>query len=210
LFDQQSFKDDLALRGKIKNLMSVVEMKVMLAGDTSVGKTSLILRLIKGQGFLTANPTIGVDVKKHIIDVMNTKVTLHLWDTAGQERFRSIVTSYFRGADAAIIVYDASNQDSLESLPYWIAAAREYNPHLPISLVGNKIDIQNLVNDEAIDELSTQHNAKNYFCSAKTGEGVEDPFFGVAQDVIMSHKDSLRQPSVKLSQNEKIENKSCC
>jgi len=185
-------------------------MKVMLAGDTSVGKTSLILRLIKGQGFLTANPTIGVDVKKHIIDVMNTKVTLHLWDTAGQERFRSIVTSYFRGADAAIIVYDASNQDSLESLPYWIAAAREYNPHLPISLVGNKIDIQNLVNDEAIDELSTQHNAKNYFCSAKTGEGVEDPFFGVAQDVIMSHKDSLRQPSVKLSQNEKIENKSCC
>eukprot|EP00045_Choanoeca_perplexa_P000057 m.12878 g.12878 ORF g.12878 m.12878 type:complete len:132 (+) comp10046_c0_seq1:27-422(+) len=97
------------------------EAKIVLLGSQSVGKTSLVLRYVEGTFQAVGSPTIGASFFTHKLTVDGTRVKLQLWDTAGQERFRSMAPMYYRGASAALLVYDVTSANSLEEAKSWAA-----------------------------------------------------------------------------------------
>ncbi|KAG8942929.1 Ras- protein Rab-18, partial [Tulasnella sp. 408] len=105
-----------------------LNIKLLLIGNSSVGKSSLLLRFAD-ETFLTedeSSATIGVDFRVSQMEVGGRRVKLSIWDTAGQERFRTITSSYYRGAQGIILVYDVSNRESFEALPKWFTELETY------------------------------------------------------------------------------------
>ncbi|KAH9961947.1 P-loop containing nucleoside triphosphate hydrolase protein [Russula dissimulans] len=120
-----------------------VGVKLLVLGVASVGKTSLIHRFTDQQWLPEGerNPTIGVDTWVHKFDIKGKRVVLNIWDTAGDERLRALTTSYYRGTQGIILVYDVTNRESFETISWWFA---ERSKLLPVSavkmIVGNKAD----------------------------------------------------------------------
>ncbi len=102
-----------------------IQIKLLMIGDSGVGKTCLLLRYANDSFSPTFITTIGIDFKIKNIDIDGTKIKLQIWDTAGQERFRTITTSYFRGAQGILLVYDVTDRDTFTALDKWVAHFRE-------------------------------------------------------------------------------------
>ena len=156
--------------------MSKLELnyKLLFLGDTSVGKTSLLLRYTEDK-FDSSLPTLGVDVKYKYLTYENKKIRLDIWDTAGQERFRGIAKNYFRGANGIIFVFDISNKDTFNKLKVWMSDAKQnMRPGTEMVIAANKIDLEKkrAVSKETIEEFGEKNNIKIFNTSAKTGEGV--------------------------------------
>ncbi|TRM70392.1 small GTPase superfamily [Schizophyllum amplum] len=120
-----------------------INVKLLLIGNSSVGKSSILLRFSDEQWLPEdeASATIGVDFRVHKMEVNGRMVKLSVWDTAGQERFRTITASYYRGAQGVVLVYDVTNRESFEALPRWYAELETYVPPTAAKvLVGNKVD----------------------------------------------------------------------
>ncbi|OQR72359.1 RAS small GTpases RIC1/ypt1-like [Tropilaelaps mercedesae] len=161
--------------------------KVLLLGDSNVGKTSLLRRYTdESESSADVRPTIGMDFRVRTVCIGNHKVTLHIWDTAGQERFKSITSSYFRGADGALLVYDASNRASFTGLGGWLKELnrRATEPVVKV-LVANKVDLSPLkvLNGEGIT-LANAHNMSFTCTSAVTGRNVTSAFYVLAQRLV--------------------------
>lgn len=132
------------------------QFRLILIGDSTVGKSSLLKYFTDGKFAKISDPTVGVDFFARLVQVKDgTRIKLQLWDTAGQERFRSITKSYYRNSVGALLVYDITNRKSFEHLPAWISEARRHiQPHEPVfAVVGCKVD---LVKEE--DERASQRN----------------------------------------------------
>lgn len=117
--------------------------KILLIGDSGVGKTCLLLKFTDDVFQTSYISTIGVDFRIKTINLEDGKVAkLQMWDTAGQERFRTITSSYYRGAHGVIIVYDVGDRRSFEHVPMWVGEVERYaKPGVPVILVGNKTDL---------------------------------------------------------------------
>ncbi|XP_028931122.1 ras-related protein Rab-19 [Ornithorhynchus anatinus] len=116
--------------------------KVILIGDSNVGKTCVVHRFISGLYTEKQQNTIGVDFTVRSLDIQGKKVKIQVWDTAGQERFRTITQSYYRSAHAAIIAYDLTRRSTFESIPHWIHEMEKYGAaNLVLMLIGNKCDL---------------------------------------------------------------------
>lgn len=115
-------------------------VKLVCVGNSGVGKSSLIHRYSRREFNPHFVSTIGVDFEIKEIDVLDKKVKLQLWDCAGNERFRTITTSYYRGAHVVMLVFDVTDESSIYAIPDWIREIRLHNHEAPILLVGNKID----------------------------------------------------------------------
>lgn len=154
-------------------------LKIVLLGDSAVGKSSIATRYIVGK-FQSSNATIGAAFLTKTVDIDDDKqVTLELWDTAGQERYRSLTPIYYRGTDVAIIVYDVTSPISLTHAQSWIDELKGYieserEASLQILLVGNKLDLNKQF--QPVHELCKQTEFQNFVVSAKTGEGIEELF----------------------------------
>jgi small GTP-binding protein len=149
--------------------------RVVAAGDSSVGKTSIINRFLRDT-FETEEPqTIGVLCESFIQECHGTAIEIQLWDTAGQEQYRSLAPVYYRSATAAIVVFDLSNRGSFENVSKWIRAFRDASTALAIVLiVGNKSDRSDrAIRSEEAKSLAKEHNASYVETSAKTGQGVK-------------------------------------
>jgi small GTP-binding protein len=179
--------------------------KVILCGNTGVGKTSIIFWLLNRRFVEGFHPTIGPSVFEFPIDVRDRPYELKVWDTAGQERYRSLAPFYFRDATAALIVFGATDEDPGPSLSAWIAQFRGAAPHgAHVFVVANKID---LVDDlEPIATLGT--NLKDglgvefFLVSAKLGSGVLELFQAVAKKAAESDIDPIEvrlQPQISHS-----------
>ncbi|XP_050630459.1 ras-related protein Rab-26 isoform X1 [Macaca thibetana thibetana] len=119
-----------------------VAFKVMLVGDSGVGKTCLLVRFKDG-AFLAGTfiSTVGIDFRNKVLDVDGVKVKLQMWDTAGQERFRSVTHAYYRDAHALLLLYDVTNKASFDNIQAWLAEIHEYAQHdVALMLLGNKVD----------------------------------------------------------------------
>ncbi|XP_060140003.1 ras-related protein Rab-26 isoform X9 [Globicephala melas] len=119
-----------------------VAFKVMLVGDSGVGKTCLLVRFKDG-AFLAGTfiSTVGIDFRNKVLDVDGMKVKLQIWDTAGQERFRSVTHAYYRDAHALLLLYDVTNKASFNSIQAWLTEIQEYAQHdVVLMLLGNKVD----------------------------------------------------------------------
>ncbi|XP_074559791.1 ras-related protein RABC1-like isoform X2 [Curcuma longa] len=158
--------------------------KIVLIGDSGVGKSSIILNYTSDNQGGLPSPTIGVDFKTKILTLDDMKIKLTIWDTAGQERFRTLTSSFYRGAHGIIMVYDVTRKDTFTSLTNkWIEELKLYSAyHDTIKvLVGNKLDLESsrMVTREEGMAFANQHDFLFYESSAKTGENVTELFEGL-------------------------------
>ena len=162
------------------------EVKICLLGDVNVGKTSIASRFCKNSFTDNYINTIGGAYQQQNIVLNNgAKIKLHIWDTSGQDRFRSMTNLYYRDAQVAILTYDVTNEQSLESLNYWL---NELNDKVEIDnmvlcLAGNKSDIEGSrrqVSTAKGKAFAEEHNMIFYETSAKTGAGVKELFQAIA------------------------------
>ncbi|MGY5859963.1 MAG: Rab family GTPase [Candidatus Thorarchaeota archaeon] len=164
--------------------MRVPIYKTVLVGEGGVGKTSLTVRYTEGRFEDDMKMTIGVNFASKKVNVEDTDVTLMLWDMGGQPRFRDVVGDYFRGARAAICVYDATRFFSLERLKDWIGRVQENAPDCKFFFVANKVDERtNGIGVSPEDGLAfaQEYGAPMMEVSAKTGEGVTEMFESVTR-----------------------------
>uniref|UniRef100_A0A668TV69 small monomeric GTPase n=1 Tax=Oreochromis aureus TaxID=47969 RepID=A0A668TV69_OREAU len=122
----------------------ICQFKLVLLGESAVGKSSLVLRFVKGQFHEFQESTIGAAFLTQTVCLDDTTVKFEIWDTAGQERYHSLAPMYYRGAQAAIVVYDITNTDTFDRAKNWVKELqRQASPNIVIALAGNKADIAN-------------------------------------------------------------------
>ena len=202
--------------------MAEFYLKILLIGDSSVGKTSLLFRYTDNYFSEEMISTIGVEYKEKVITLNNRKIALQIWDTSGQERFRSITQNFYRGADGVFFVFDVTNKNSFENIKVWLNEPQVVELNSQKILVGNKIDLkeQRVISKEKMEELGVKINLVSFETSAKTGENVEEIFTKIAE-LILSNKseDEVKQLYSKDKQNISIVseessgtkiNKQCC
>lgn len=160
-------------------------MKIVLVGDTQVGKTCLIKRLSTGTFYDNNPPTIGAAFQNHVLQTSKGSVSLQIWDTAGQEKFRALAPMYYRSAAVAILCFDLTNKRSFEALDQWTQELIEKaSPTMKLVIVGNKKDLVNdrVVSSEDANSYSLSHGAVLYCeTSALTGEGIFELFTKIAE-----------------------------
>ncbi|KAJ6558128.1 ras family-domain-containing protein [Mycena capillaripes] len=166
-----------------------INCKLLLIGNSSVGKSSLLLRFSDEQWLPEdeSSATIGVDFRVHKMEVKGKKVKLSIWDTAGQERFRTITSSYYRGAQGIILVYDVSNRESFDALPRWFSELETYVSDKVVKiLVGNKVDkeFSRQVPTSEAQAFATRMNSLFVETSAKTSVGVKEAFTEVVERIM--------------------------
>ena len=153
-----------------------LQIKLMMIGDQAVGKTALLVRYADGDFSEVLLPTIGIDFKIKTIELQSKTIKLQIWDTAGQERFRTLTSSYYRGAHGIIIVYDVTDRDSFENVRQWMHEIERFaNPGVCKILVGNKCDmeeIRKVTHDEGA-ELARHFEIPFLETSAKNSINVE-------------------------------------
>ncbi|KAG6879432.1 hypothetical protein C0992_002698 [Termitomyces sp. T32_za158] len=172
-----------------KPASSPINCKILLIGNSSVGKSSLLLRFSDEQWLPEdeSSATIGVDFRVHKMDVKGKKVKLSIWDTAGQERFRTITSSYYRGAQGIILVYDVANRESFDALPRWYSELETYVSDSVVKiLVGNKLDkeFSRQVSTEEGQAFATRMKSLFIEASAKTAINVNEAFQEVVEQIL--------------------------
>ena len=163
---------------------SQTQAKLVLLGDMGAGKSSLVLRFVKGQFFEHQESTIGAAFMTQTVTVDDHVVKFEIWDTAGQERYHSLAPMYYRGAAAAIIVYDMQSQQSWQRAKSWVRELqRQGNANLVIALAGNKSDCKDMrtVSKEEAEAYAEEQKLSIFLeTSAKSGECVNDLFYSIA------------------------------
>nr|CAD2140894.1 unnamed protein product [Meloidogyne enterolobii] len=154
---------------------------VMLLGDSCTGKTCILIRF-KDNTFMNNNfiSTVGIDYRNKVLELGRRRVKLQVWDTAGQERFRSLTASYYRDADALLLIYDVTNRASFEHIRDWLAQVKEYaKDEVALTLVGNKVDLghQRKVRADEGRQLAKDYDIPFIETSAKSGQNVSEMFF---------------------------------
>ena len=177
-----------------------LKFKILIIGDSAVGKTSLLLKYVDNFFPETHMATIGVEYKTKNIETSKYKVILHLWDTAGQERFKSITKSFFNNANGIVFVYDITSKESFDGVKNWIKDAEPYGKFESI-LCGNKIDLEKKreVKIDSLKEYGLKKKIDVFETSAKTGVKVNDAFEKLVDLIIKSksHDELVRDFGVK-------------
>nr|BAA21710.1 rab-related protein 4 [Drosophila melanogaster] len=163
-------------------------IKLLVIGESGVGKSSLIRRFVENKFDQNHDVTIGMDFKSKVMQVDGIDYKVALWDTAGAERFRSLTASFYRKALGAILVYDITSRDSLVKLETWLAELDSYsdNPNIAIIVVGNKIDEERVVDREEGRKFARKHRALFIETSAKCDQFVSDVFKDVVEKIVSS------------------------
>lgn len=164
--------------------------KVVIVGDESVGKTSLVRRYCEGKFDSSRVATIGVDFQTQTVELENGPVKLSIWDMAGQDRFKPIREGFYRGSLAAALVYDVSVPKSLAHLERWYNEVTEATPVQGFVVVGNKIDLQRADNITHAKALAETLKGPYVETSALTGEGVESMFHSLAVSAYSRSKEA--------------------
>nr|XP_061823250.1 ras-related protein Rab-26-like isoform X3 [Nerophis lumbriciformis] len=174
-----------------------IAFKVMLVGDSGVGKTCLLVRFKDG-AFLAGSfiSTVGIDFRNKVMNLDALKVKLQIWDTAGQERFRSVTHAYYRDAHALLLLYDVTNKASFDNIRAWLTEIHEYaQQDVVIMLLGNK--------EFGVPFMET---------SARSGMNVELAFTAVAKELKHRTMKEPDEPKFQLQEyvNKEMRTSGCC
>jgi len=179
--------------------------KLLLIGDSGVGKSCLLLRFADHTYTESYISTIGVDFKIRTIDLDGKTIKLQIWDTAGQERFRTITSSYYRGAHGIIVVYDVTDQESFNNVKQWLNEIERYaNTTVNKLLVGNKCDLntKRQVDYETAKDFADKLDIPFLETSAKAATNVEKAFLTMAAEI---KKTVGKQPTIQPGTKKTVE-----
>ena len=183
-------------------------VKIIIVGNSNVGKTNIVTRYVKGEFSNEYMITIGMDFLTCNLELDNKIFKLRLWDTAGSEKFRSVTRGYYSNTCYALIVYDITDDSSFNSVKQWIEDVQSFaNKGTNLVLVGNKVDLNNKrkISKEEGQNLAREYGMDFYESSALTGENINDIFEGICQKVnqqIDEGKIDLSDPSNGISISE--------
>jgi len=192
--------------------------KLVLIGDSGVGKSCLLLRFADDTYTESHISTIGVDFKIRTIQLDGKTIKLQIWDTAGQERFRTITSSYYRGAHGIIVVYDTTDSDTFEHVKTWLHEIDRYaSENVNKLLVGNKSDLtsKRQVETDAAKEFASSVTIPFLETSAKNATNVEDAFMTMAGEIKkrMASTPGASEGSKKITvsgKTESVKSGGCC
>ncbi|KAG9144953.1 hypothetical protein Leryth_021680, partial [Lithospermum erythrorhizon] len=192
--------------------------KLLLIGDSGVGKSCLLLRFADDSYLESYISTIGVDFKIRTVEQDGKTIKLQIWDTAGQERFRTITSSYYRGAHGIIVVYDVTDQESFNNVKQWLSEIDRYaSENVNKLLVGNKSDLtaQKVVPYETAKAFADEIGIPFMETSAKSATNVEQAFMAMAgtiKDRMASQPamNNARPPTVNIQGKPVSQNSGCC
>ena len=199
--------------------------KIILIGSSSVGKSSILQRYIQKVFNESYSCTIGVDFFMKSLDIGEKSIKLQLWDTAGTEKFRSITTGYYRGTNAAFVVFDLTSKPTFDCLDEWIQNYYKYsNPDSEknVVLIGNKSDLVNRreVNEEDIEKFANNNNLMYFETSAKDGKNIDECFYFIAEKLLkqFENKDDKEEKDKNVINSDNLKNngvvligdKKCC
>eukprot|EP00105_Crassostrea_gigas_P008075 XP_011422531.1 PREDICTED: ras-related protein Rab-13 [Crassostrea gigas] len=169
-----------------------VLMRLLLIGETGVGKTCVLCRYASEEFIDSHITTIGIDFKMKTISLGGKTIKVQIWDTAGQERFESITKQFYRRAQGVILVYDITSKSSFEAVPKWLNYVRQFGREdVSVLLMGNKKDKE--VNRQVLEEEGRKFAKDNsllfYETSAKESANLEKAFYSLCEDVILKEKE---------------------
>ena len=167
-----------------------INFKIIIVGDSGVGKSSVLKRAVQDKFDESYQATIGFEFLLMHFIVNDLKIKLQIWDTCGQEMYRSLVQGCYRNTSLAIVVYDVSQKKTFEGLEIWLKDIRQHTEQdIPIFVVGNKSDLQKEVQSENAKVFAVS-NRTNYFteCSAKIGKNVKEIFYEAAKHLYKTYK----------------------
>lgn len=197
-----------------KNLMDYDYLfKILLIGDSGVGKSSLLLRFADHCYTDSYISTIGVDFKIRTIEIDGKIIKLQIWDTAGQERFRTITSSYYRGAQGIIITYDITDETTLRNVKMWLGEIEKYaSPNVCKYLVGNKSDLElkRRISKEVGEQLASDNNMIFSETSAKSNIGIDEIFNNLTRQMILMLPTIVEDKPIVHIKPERIDKKDKC
>jgi len=191
-----------------------INAKLVLLGDVGTGKSSLVLRFVKGQFVEFQESTIGAAFFSQTLAVNDETVKFEIWDTAGQERYHSLAPMYYRGAAAAIIVYDMTNEVSFDRAKKWVKELQSQgNSNMVVALAGNKADLldaRKVAKEEA--EVYAKENGLLFMeTSAKSASNVNDIFYEIAKRLPRVQPQANPSGMVLMDRpTERTASSSCC
>jgi len=197
----------------------VLTFKIILLGDSSVGKTSLILRFCDNKFIEIGTSTIGVDTKTKDIRHNGKKIELEIWDTAGQERFKALAKNSYKGSDGIILVYDITQKKTFSNIKHWYDNIKKNIDidKVAIILVGNKSDLPDRqVKKENYEKFSEQYNLEVIETSCKDNKNIEETFNALIEKMIKLYDDDKKEYKNRTSKldrntsNIKKDKKKCC
>uniref|UniRef100_UPI003AAA796D EF-hand calcium-binding domain-containing protein 4B n=1 Tax=Centroberyx gerrardi TaxID=166262 RepID=UPI003AAA796D len=186
--------------------------KIVLVGNSSVGKTSLLRRFCDDCFYPGTSATVGIDYSVKTITVDNSQVALQMWDTAGQERYRSITKQFFRKADGVVVMYDITDEQSFTAVRQWLTNVQEgAGEDIPIMLLGNKTDKESVreVQGGVGEKLAKDCQLIFYECSACSGHNVVESMVHLAR-ILKEQEDREKEKTVQLVSGPSQKKRSCC
>jgi small GTP-binding protein len=204
--------------------------QLLIIGDSSVGKTSILTRFTEDKFTTNYISTVGVDLFSKDEIFNNKKIRIKIWDTAGEERYRALTQGFFKSANGIIITYSVNDVDTFENLKYWIQSIHTNlgeNDLVKIIIIGNKIDLDREVNFDDAKKYAEDNGYKYFETSAKSGKGVNESIRFLVQEIIdcqdkknnvhhnnynekkISEKSSINQ-NIKSKDKEKKKKRCCC
>lgn len=190
--------------------------KILLLGDSAVGKTCFLLRYADNTFSDNHISTIGLDYRLKVINIDKDKVAkIQIWDTAGQDRFKSITKNYYKGAHGIILIYDVTSVMSFNNIKNWVQQIRENaTAKVEIILVGNKIDEENIrkVTTQEGERLAKDFNISFFETSAKNNVGVQEAFGFITNKIYETNtKDNDKTSNINIDKEGKAKKrKQCC
>ena len=197
--------------------------KLILIGDSSVGKSNILLKYLKGQFDPNSKATVGVEFGTKNVEIKNKKIKIQIWDTAGQERYRSITSAYYKGAKGAFIVYDITRKNTFDNIDKWISDLKTNgDENLAIVLIGNKSDLEErreIQKDEGIKK-SEEYKTAFMETSALNGDNIDKAFDELINQIYQNNSSIIEEEKeveidkgVNLNDEKKENsesNKKCC
>ena len=195
-------------------------LKILIIGDSNVGKTSILLQYTSNFFQETHIATIGVEFKLKEIMLDNIEYKLNIWDTAGQERFKAITKSFFKAADGIVFVYDVTNKPSFVNIKNWIKDAESKANDFKIIIVGNKIDLNDSreVSFEEGKNFAKKKNCPFFESSAKDKINIDEIFITLLEEILKAQKNIKEEKKnegenkiiLEKDDNSKTKSKGCC
>jgi small GTP-binding protein len=184
--------------------------KVIMLGDSSVGKTSIVVQFFRSEFDAASEPTIGAAYVSKAMQTKSGIISLHIWDTAGQERFKSVIPMYMRGCSAVILVCATDSLDSVQSLDNWLTITRDTVANIEnLYLVLNKTDLAGSFDSVLAETWAKAHDCKYFKTSALHRETI-DPLFQDIAETIAAVAVPLRPLTQPLKQPEENSSNTCC